>query len=84
MVVSTKGDRQMHPRTLKAKATAALAAKNPGLTLEWTFCKASRYPKGHQWAGMRRIYASAIAKAAGVRTSTVWINWSEPQGMWVQ
>lgn len=73
----------MNSRTLKAKAAKALAAKNPGLTLEWTFCKVSRYPKGHQWAGMKRIYARAIARATGVRTQAVSVNWSEPQGMWV-
>lgn len=73
----------MNVRTLKSKAAQALAAKNPGLTLEWTFCKTSRYPKGHQWAGLKRIHARAIAQAVGVKPQAVSVNWSEPQGMWV-
>jgi hypothetical protein len=74
----------MQAKTLKSKALEALAAKNPGLILEWEFFKASRYPKGHQWEGQKRISARAIAKAPGVRQTYVWVHWSEPQGMWVQ
>ena len=74
----------MQARTLKAKALVALAAKNPGLTLEWTFCKTSKYRKGHQWAGQKTISARAIAKAPGIRPQFVWVHWSEPQGLWVQ
>jgi hypothetical protein len=75
---------QMHGKTFKAQAFAKLAAKNPGLKLEWTFYKASKYRRGHQWAGQKTIHARAVATAPGVRTQIVSVNWSEPQGMWVK